>query len=76
MTNIRMLKTGIIGTVIAGICCFTPLLVIVFGALGLSAAVSYLDLILLPALAAFLGVTIYAWKRRGNPHGPAVDPVE
>jgi len=71
-----MLKTGIIGTIIAGICCFTPLLVIVFGAIGLSAIVSYLDLILLPALAAFLGITIYAWKRRGDPDGPAVDPME
>ena len=76
MNNAGMLKTGIIGTIIAGICCFTPLLVVLFGAVGLSAAVGYLDLILLPLLAAFLGLTFYAWKRRGNPHGPAVDPVE
>ncbi|MGJ8569749.1 MAG: mercury resistance system transport protein MerF [Hoeflea sp.] len=33
--------------------------------LGLSADVGYLDLVLLPALAAFVLLTIYAlWKRR------------
>jgi mercuric ion transport protein len=59
-----MLKTGLIGTVVTGLCCFTPVLVILFGALGIGALVSYLDLILLPALAVFLGITFYAWKRR------------
>jgi mercuric ion transport protein len=73
MNNSGMLKTGIIGTIIAGVCCFTPVLVILFSALGISAAVSYLDLILLPALAIFLGITFYAWKRRTNPEMPTVE---
>ncbi|MBT5049305.1 MAG: mercury resistance system transport protein MerF [Rhodospirillaceae bacterium] len=60
-----LLKTGIIGTVIAVICCTTPVLVILFGAVGLSAMVGWLDFVLLPALALFLFITGYAlWKRR------------
>ena len=59
------LKVGIIGTIIAALCCFTPVLVIVFGILGMSAFVGYLDIVLLPALVFFIGVTIYAlWRRR------------
>jgi mercuric ion transport protein len=37
---------------------------LLFGARGLSAAVGWLDLVLLPALAIFLAITGYAlWKR-------------
>ena len=58
-----LLKTGIIGTVIALICCFTPVLVILFGLLGLSAYIGWLDMVLLPILALFLILTGYAlWK--------------
>lgn len=60
-----LLKTGLTGAVIAAICCFTPILVWVFGAVGLGALVVYLDLILLPALGLFLLLTGYAlWRRR------------
>ncbi len=61
-----MLKTGIIGTVVAAICCFTPLLVILFGAVGLAAAVAYLDVVLLPALVIFVGITVVAIVRRAR----------
>ena len=58
-----LLKTSIIGTVIALICCFTPVLVILFSVLGLSAFVGWLDMVLLPTLAIFLILTGYAlWK--------------
>ena len=68
MTNERLLKLGIIGTVIAAICCFTPLLVILFGGLGLSALVGILDYVLLPALGIFIAITVYAlWKRQTKP---------
>jgi len=50
MDNKRLLRTSIIGTVIAALCCFTPVLVLLFGAVGLSSLVSYLDYVLLPAL--------------------------
>lgn len=62
--NNKLLTTGIVGTVIAALCCFTPVLVILFGAVGLSAAVGYLDIVLMPVLAIFVGITIYAlWRR-------------
>ena len=57
MSDKALLKTGIIGTVIAALCCFTPILVVLFGAVGLSAVVGYLDVVLLPALAIFAGIT-------------------
>ncbi|MDA9009340.1 mercury resistance system transport protein MerF [Alphaproteobacteria bacterium] len=64
MSN-KLLKTGIIGTVIMLICCFTPLLVVLFGVVGLSALVGYLDIVLLPALVIFIVITAYAvWKRK------------
>jgi mercuric ion transport protein len=62
--NKKLLTTGVIGTVIASLCCFTPVLVILFGAIGLAALVGYLDYVLLPALAFFVLLTIYALFRR------------
>ncbi|MEQ8195633.1 MAG: mercury resistance system transport protein MerF [Rhodospirillales bacterium] len=65
MKNATLLRTGIIGTVIAALCCFTPVLVILFGALGLAAAVGWLDYVLFPALIFFIGLTFFAlWSRR------------
>lgn len=61
----RLLAVGTIGTVIAAVCCFTPILVVLLGAVGLSAITGYLDLVLLPALLIFLGIAGYAiWKRK------------
>ena len=60
----KLLATGIVGTVIAALCCFTPVLVVLLGAVGLSAAVGWLDFVLLPTLAAFVGLTIYALATR------------
>ena len=64
-----MLKTGLIGTVIAAICCFTPALVILLGALGLSAWLGWLDYVLIPALLFFAGLTAYALiaQRKARP---------
>ena len=59
-----LLKTGIIGSIIAALCCFTPVLVILLGAVGLSYAVGYIDYVLLPVLAVFVGITIYATVRK------------
>ncbi|MEO1638939.1 MAG: mercury resistance system transport protein MerF [Pseudomonadota bacterium] len=59
-----LLKAGIIGTIIVALCCFTPVLVILFGAVGLAAVVGYLDLVLFPALGVFILLTIYAlWRK-------------
>ena len=74
MGNNRLLKTGIIGSVIAAICCMTPVLVVLLGALGFSAAVGWLDFVLLPTLAVFLAITGYAlWKRSRRGADPQGD---
>lgn len=52
-------RTGIIGTVIAAICCFTPFLVVLLGAVGLSAWLGWLDYVLFPALFFFMGLWGY-----------------
>ncbi|MBO9422808.1 mercury resistance system transport protein MerF [Labrenzia sp. R4_2] len=64
--NNRLLATGVIGTVIAALCCFTPVLVVLFGAVGLSAFVGLLDYVLLPALLAFVLLTLYALVRNAR----------
>ena len=58
-----LLRVGITGTVIAIICCFTPVLVVLLGVVGLSAALGWLDYVLLPALAVFVGITLYAMTK-------------
>jgi len=60
----QLLLTGVIGTIFAAICCFTPALVILLSIVGLSSIVGYLDFVLLPTLAIFLIITGYAlWRR-------------
>lgn len=59
----NLLRTGVAGTVLVALCCFTPILVALLGVVGLSALTGYLDDVLLPALAAFIGLTIYAMRR-------------
>ena len=64
-TGNKLLTTGIIGTVIAALCCFTPVLAIPLGAVGLSALLGWIDYVLLPALMIFIALTGYAvWRRQ------------
>jgi mercuric ion transport protein len=63
MTDKGLLCTGAAGSVIAAICCFTPALVVLLGAVGLSAWLAWLDYVLLPALILFLGLTAFAALR-------------
>lgn len=69
MSNKRWLGVGLAGTVFAALCCFTPLLPLVLGALGLGGLLGlvYNDLVLLPFLAGFViltGVTL--WRLNKN----------
>jgi hypothetical protein len=64
MARNGLLIAGIVGTAVAALCCFTPVLVILLGAVGLSALAGYLDYVLLPAIVIFVGVVIYALSRR------------
>jgi mercuric ion transport protein len=69
MNTKTLLRTGVVGTVLVALCCVTPILVILFGVVGLSALTGYLDYVLLPALAAFIALTLYALWRRGKSEG-------
>ncbi|MDC1135285.1 mercury resistance system transport protein MerF [Alphaproteobacteria bacterium] len=63
----KLFIIGGVGSVITAICCFTPFLVVVLGALGLSAALGWLDYLLLPLLLVFvLMLLVGIWKRRLN----------
>ena len=64
MDNQTLLKTGIAASVVAALCCATPILVILFGVLGLSAWVGWLDYVLIPALVVSIGIAAYALHRR------------
>lgn len=50
----RLLKVGIIGTVITALCCFTPVLLVLFGVLGLAGIVGRLDHVPFPLLGVFI----------------------
>jgi len=60
MRKETLLKTGVIGALISALCCFTPLLLILLGAVGLAVFAGYLDYVLMPALVFFVALTVYA----------------
>ena len=74
MSDKKLLSIGIIGTVIAALCCFTPILVVLLGVVGLSAALGWLDYVLLPSLAFFVGLTVYAVYRRQRKQAEPLGP--
>ena len=66
MKDATLVRTGIIGAILAALCCFTPILVVLLGAVGLSAVTGYLDMVLIPAMIFFVGLTVYAVYRRNR----------
>ncbi len=66
MTHRKRLGIGIGGTALAAICCFTPVLTVLLGTMGLSAWLGWLDYLLLPALVLFLVITASALLRKGR----------
>ncbi len=71
MNNNRLLGTGIVGTVIAALCCFTPALVVLVGFVGLSVIVGWLDYGLFPLMFASMGLVAYALYLRSGRKGPS-----
>jgi mercuric ion transport protein len=64
MTQNREFKIGVFATIVAAICCFSPVLYVLAGAVGLSAFVMRMGFVLLPGLAIFSGLSIWAlWRR-------------
>ncbi len=71
MKDKTLLRTGLFGSVVAAICCFTPLLVLVVVGVGASALVGWLDYALFPLLFASLGVVAQAlYLQAGKPGLP------
>ena len=68
-SNNKQMKTGIIGTVVAALCCFTPVLVVLFGAIGLTAWLGWIDYVLFPALFASMGLVAHAFYLRAGKAG-------
>lgn len=65
MKDTTILKTGIVGSAIAAICCATPILVMALGAFGLSTWLGWADYVLIPALVLCLAITAYGlWRRQ------------
>lgn len=60
MPQNRLLATGIVGFVVSMLGCVTPALVAVLAALGVSGSMGWLDYILLPAMALFAALVVYA----------------
>jgi len=72
MADKKVLRAGIIGTLIGAVCCFTPLLVLILGAAGLSAWLGWIDYVLFPIMYASLGYAAYGLYMRSGKIG--IDP--
>jgi mercuric ion transport protein len=64
MRDRTLMTTGIVGAAVAAVCCATPLLAILFGALGLTAWLAKADYVLIPALILCLGLIGFSLYRR------------
>lgn len=63
MLRDRWFKIGLAGTIIAAVCCFTPVAVLGLVAIGLGAYTSWLDAVLFPALIVFGGILVASMIR-------------
>jgi mercuric ion transport protein len=64
MADRKLLGIGLLGAAVSALCCFTPVLVLLLAGLGLSAVSGWLDCVLLPALAVFIGIAVYGVLRK------------
>ena len=73
MRDRTLIATGAVGALLAAICCATPLLAVVFGAVGLTVWLGKADYVLVPALViclGLIGVALYRKRgQRGGAHG-------
>ena len=69
MSDRTLITTGVVGGVIAAICCATPLLAVVFGAVGLTAWLAKADYVLIPALIICLALIGFGLYRRSLRRG-------
>ncbi len=69
MRDQTLITTGAIGAALAAICCMTPVLVVVFGAIGLTAWLAKADYFLIPILVVCLGLLALGLYRKRLYHG-------
>ena len=62
--NAKLIGAGVTGALVSMLCCVTPVLAVLLGALGLTAWVSKLDYVLIPVFVASIGLVIFAIVRR------------
>jgi len=60
VTDNRLLLTGIVGFVVSMLSCLTPILVVLLAAIGISGSMGWLDYVLLPLMAIFAALILYA----------------
>ncbi len=63
MRDRTLVTTGIVGAVVTAVCCATPLLAIVLGAVGLTAWLVKADYVLIPALILFVALIAFGLYR-------------
>ena len=63
-SNSKLVGTGVISALFSLLCCATPLLAFVLGALGLAAYISKADYILIPVFLASAAMIAFAVVRR------------
>jgi len=67
MNDRALVRTGIVGAVIAAICCVTPILVVLLPLAGLGVWLASADLMAFSLLAASLGLIAWGlYRRRSN----------
>ena len=62
--NTKLIGVGAAGAAVSMLCCVTPVLAILLGALGLTAFVAKLDYVLIPVFIASIALVIFALVRR------------
>lgn len=74
MQKESLFKTGLWGTIVTAVCCFTPVLPWVLGLIGLAILIPYLDYVLFPLLFVFLALAFWGWRhaRRTGERGARV----
>jgi len=63
----KCLRVGTLGAIVSAICCFTPILVVGLGIVGMGLLTPYVDYLLLPALGLFLALIAFGlWQMRST----------
>jgi mercuric ion transport protein len=60
----KLIQTGVIGSIITALCCFTPVLVWILSAIGLASVIVYLDMVLFPLLGFFVILIVIGYLRK------------